>query len=455
MKGSPMGDSLSYAPDWRGDETLYSWAAGFHQAVGNGSARDTGRLLFGAEHACRDHDAPTKLSHFVQVTRGRLGDVPWILRHRTPLALFVPFLSLERSNVLASRMLSAEGVGWSVLCGMPASSLNDRMSMRYCPACLTRDMDEWGSVRWRLPHQLLGAWLCLEHRSVLVEARARGSEWILPETGGEQFLPPTPDAEQLESIRRMALLASRIVGRTRLDVDVIRQCILGHLREQGVTCWLHPLDRATLATWFAASPIAGWMGGVSAPLQKLSNGHWVYDVLRNRVGDHPIKWMLLWTALFSNDSDPNHQRFLDPQCAPHWDANGQGCIWDAASCKVPSDVAQLIASSSTLRDAAAALGLTVFSLRKRLADLGTSARVFRLDSSLEHRRRRAMDAIGNYIAEHPTCSKADIHRDCKAAVSWLRSNDPGLFSTAVGVINDRRPRQMELIPIDAPAGPTF
>jgi hypothetical protein len=55
-----------------------------------------------------------------------------------------------------------------------------------------------------------------------------------------------------------------------------------------------------------------------------------------------------------------------------------------------------------------------------------------------------MGAISNYIAEHPTCSKAGIHRNCKAAVSWIRANDPDLFSQAVGSVDDRHSRQMEL-----------
>ncbi|MDC8774561.1 hypothetical protein [Roseateles albus] len=57
-----------------------------------------------------------------------------------------------------------------------------------------------------------------------------------------------------------------------------------------------------------------------------------------------------------------------------------------------------------------------------------------------------MDAISAYIAEHPTCSRADIHRECKAAVSWIRANDPELFSLAVESIDDQQSRQLQLIP---------
>ena len=156
--------------------------------------------------------------------------------------------------------------------------------------------------------------------------------------------------------------------------------------------------------------------------------------------------MLIWSTLFADEDEmASHRRFINPGSAPHWDASGQGTIWGASSAAVPPDIQRVITEAATLKDAASSLGLTVFSLRRRLAELGTSARVFRLGSDLEHRRSRAMAAISAYIAEHPTCSRADIHRDCKAAVSWIRANDPALFPMVVEAIDDRQSRQLPLI----------
>ena len=245
----------------------------------------------------------------------------------------------------------------------------------------------------------------------------------------------------------MAALALSLVGAAPLDIGAIRQAVLIGLRDHGVTNWTHPIDKLRLATWFAQSPIADWMRSSNGPWQRLVSGSWIHDLLRNRVGDHPLKWMLLWSTLFANDDEAaSHRRFISPDSAPHWDASGQGKIWGASSAVVPHDIQRVITEAATLKDAASSLGLTVFSLRKRLAELGTSARVFRLGTSLEHRRSRAMAAIGDYIAAHPTCSRADIHRDCKAAVSWIRANDPDLFLVAVEAIDDRQSRQLQLIP---------
>lgn len=442
-----MSAPLAFIPDWRADETLYSWVAGFHAMLGNGSTSDTGELLFGARHACKERDAPADLHHFVNVTRGELGDVGSVLLTRTPIGLFAPFLSAPRQQVLADCIRGADGAGWRTLCGMPASCLGDPLALHYCEACVAEDVSTWDWPRWRLSHQLVGAWICLDHGYLLKTLKSPAWHWHLPPTepSGVHTLPL--DQRQADGLRRVATLALRLIGAEPLDIGSIRQAVLVGLRDHGVTSWTHPLDKSQLASWFAQSPIAAWIGSSNGPWQHLATGTWVHDLLRNRVGDHPLKWMLLWTTLFAEEDEvASHRRFIDPGSAPYWDASGQGTIWGASNSAVPPDIQRVITEAVTLKEAASALGLTVFSLRRRLAELGTSARVFRLDSSLDNRRSRAMGAISNYIAEHPNCSRADIHRDCKAAVSWIRANDSGLFSLAVRSLDDRQSRQLQLIP---------
>jgi hypothetical protein len=438
--------SLAYIPDWRADETLYSWVAGFHATYGNGSTTDTAALLFGARHACKERDAPTNLHHFVKATGGELGDVRSVLLTRTPIGLFAPFLSAPRQQLLADRLRGAEGAGWRTLCGMPASCLGDPLALHYCEACVAEDVSTWGWPRWRLPHQLVGAWICLDHGCVLKTLKSTVWHWHLPPTEPQGTHTAPLNQRQADGLRRVATLALRLIGAEPLDIGSIRQAVLVGLRDHGVTSWTHPLDESQLASWFAQSPIAAWMGSSNGPWQRLATGTWVHDLLRNRVGDHPLKWMLLWSTLFADEDEvASHRRFIDPGSEPHWDASGQGTIWGASNSSVPPDIQRVITEAATLKDAASALGLTVFSLRKRLTELGTSARMFRLDTSFGDRRQRAMETISNYIAGHPTCSRADIHRDCKAAVSWIRANDPASYSLVIEAINSFRSRQMRLV----------
>jgi hypothetical protein len=445
-----MRTPLAYIPAWRGDETLYSWVAAFQVVLGNGSSRDTGALLFGAKHACRERDAPTNLQHFVEVTRGELGTVSSLLLTRTSLGLFAPFLPSSRQQVLSDHLVVAKGLGWRLLCGMPASCLIDPTVQHFCDACVAEDVRIWGLPRWRLAHQLAGAWICLNHGRLLQRLKTTASQWHLPpsEASGKNTMPLAP--AQAAMLTRMAKLALKLSSTEHLDVTAIRQAVLTGLRDSGVTNWAHPMDKSLLASWFAQSPIATWIRSSHGPAQRLASGSWVHDLLRNRVGDHPLKWMLLWCALFATEDDEaSHQRFINPGSAPHWDTSGQGTIWGTSCATVPPDIQRVITEAATLKEAADKLGLNVITLRRRLAELGTNARAFRLDTSFAHRKKRAMDSISNYIAEHPSCARVDIHRHCKAAVEWIRLNDPELFSIAVGSIDHQQSRQLQLLPSDA------
>lgn len=442
-----MAVELAYISDWRSDETLYSWISCFHAVHGNGSARDTGALLFESEHACRDRDAPRNLHHFVRATHSTLGDVQSLLLTRTPIGLFIPFLSASRQQKLNEQLETSAGPGWRLLCGMPASGLHDTSEMRYCEDCIADDVEIWGLPRWRMPHQLPGSWICLDHSRELSSLRTDASHWVLPPIDGKADGRPALEHAQAVALERIASLALRLIGAGTLDVGAIRQAVLMGLRVQGVTTWLHTLDNVHLSAWFSGSAIADWLRRSDGPWQRLASGDWIHDLLRNRIGDHPLKWMILWCTLFSDhDCAASHRRFLDPVSSPHWDASGQATIWGATPPSLPADIHDVIANAATLSEAASILGISVTTLRHRLTDLGTNPRAFRQDASFEQRKQRAVNAIRDYITAHPSCSRADIHKNCKAAVSWIRLNAPDVFEQTVGSMSDQRARQMTLMP---------
>ncbi|WP_342133500.1 TniQ family protein, partial [Hydrogenophaga sp. OTU3427] len=325
-----MVAKLAYIPGWRSDETLYSWISSFHAVHGNGSARDTGALLFDSEHACRDRDAPRNMHHFVDVTNFALGDIESLLFTRTPIGLFIPFLLASRRQKLYAQLESRVGPGWRLLWGMPASGLHDNSAMYYCEDCIKEDMITWGLPRWRLPHQLPGAWVCLEHEQQLRTLRTNASQWVLPPLVRLQNRLPQLEAAQGEMLNRIARLSLQVARAGVVDVASVRQAILLGLREHGVTSWLHPLDKSHLTNWFSHSPVAEWLRRSEGPWQWLASGEWIHDLLRNRVGDHPLKWMILWSTLFADqDVAISHSRFMDPVSSPSWEADGQATVWGA------------------------------------------------------------------------------------------------------------------------------
>ncbi|WP_462389797.1 TniQ family protein [Acidovorax sp. Q11] len=365
-----MATALAYLPSWRGDETLYSWAAGFHAVLGNGSARDTGALLFDAEHACREHDAPSNLHRFVELTNGSLGDVHTLLRTRCPLSLYFPFLSKERRKLMHDKVLGSGIANWRVHFGMPASSLGAANTLRFCDDCVREDLATWGLPRWRLPHQLVGSWMCTQHHRMLRGVQAMSSKWAIPTDRCSTAQPQAPGDLCAESIYRLAQFVECVRHARALDIDAIRQATLTGLRERGIARWTHPLDRELLARWFVGTPLASWLKIQGDSRNALASGNWIYGLLRNRRENHPIKWMLLWCSLFSEQEGAAlAQRFLQPHTTPWWEPNGQGCLWEACGSSVPVDIQQLIEHSDTLETAAHSLGVSVVSLRKKLAAL--------------------------------------------------------------------------------------
>ncbi|WP_342130580.1 hypothetical protein, partial [Hydrogenophaga sp. OTU3427] len=111
---------------------------------------------------------------------------------------------------------------------------------------------------------------------------------------------------------------------------------------------------------------------------------------------------------------------------------------------LPADIHDVIANATTLKEAAQTLGIAVTTLRQRLTQLGTNPRAFRQDSSFERRKRRAVEAIRDYILSNPGCARSDVHVHCKAAVSWIRANAPDMFAPAIESLEDQRSRQMAL-----------
>src|SRR3990167_5090607 len=240
--------SLAYIPAWRSDETLYSWVAGFHAVCGNGSARDTGRLLFDAEHACRERDAPTHLHRFVELTDGKLGDIESLLLNKTSIGLFTPFLPHTRHAAFRARLPRLDGPGWRVLCCMGASALESPV-LRFCDECVQEDQVTWGLPRWRLQHQLVGAWICLDHERLLRTMNLSCSAWLLPPRNTRLGNAPPPNRLQVAHLMRLARFSKRMVGAGALDIENIRLCAINALRDQEITGWSHPLDKTLLAAW--------------------------------------------------------------------------------------------------------------------------------------------------------------------------------------------------------------
>lgn len=61
------------------------------------------------------------------------------------------------------------------------------------------------------------------------------------------------------------------------------------------------------------------------------------------------------------------------------------------------------------------------------------------------RRQRDVNTILRFIAHRPDCTLGDIHRECKAAVSWLRANSPEDLAIATCELQVQSTRKMQTL----------
>lgn len=436
---------LRFIPPWRGDETLYSWAAAFHVVAGNGSTRDTGSLLFGAAHACRDRLAPSGIDEFVRVTSGALGDTESILRGRCPLAQFIPFLPGGRFESMLRHRRDPAFAGWGIQLGMPASKLSSKTRLRSCRMCIADDTHNFGIPRWRLPHQLAGAWVCLEHNCMLAVDSTASSQWLLPHTGAHAGLQSAASSAEAAALQRLAGLSSIACRTDHLDVEALRQSVLARLRDGGVVGWSRKIQRSKLASWFVSKPLSNWLRTLQSPEASLCNGEWIHDLLGRRREDHPLKWLVLWTTVFDEeDQTASHRRFTDPWCAPCWDVNGQGNLWNPSTIDLPIDANRAVANATSLADLAQNMGVATQTLRRRVTTLGGSAGKFRQAQQRPEKTAHVIQSIRNFIDLNPGCTRSDVQRNCRAAVEWARLNSPEAYATATALLEDRTTRQQRL-----------
>lgn len=446
MKSSPR--PLKFLPPWRGDETLYSWAAAFHTVLGNGSARDTGSTLFAAEHACRDKVAPKGIDEFVRVTDGALGDLESVVRRRCSIGQFIPFLPPGRFESMLQQRKHADFGGWGVQLSMPASKLSSSTRLHSCASCVSSDLREFGLPRWRLPHQLSGSWMCLEHDCMLAVEASGASHWLLPKADQGPTLHCPSSASEASALRRLAGLSEIAFQAPQLNVEVMRQSIINGLRERGVVSWSRKLAHSALAAWFVAAPISRWLRELKTPESSLSSGEWIHDLLGRRREGHPLKWLLLWTTAFDDeDQAASHRRFVDPLAAPCWDVDGQGNLWDPSSTNLPVGTNQMVIDAPTLADVANSMGIAPETLRKRIGRLGSDGGAFRSVHRRPEKASAAVQAIQEFIEKNPGCTRSEVHRKCKAAVEWIRLNSPETYAVATLPLENRTAGQ-QWLPFD-------
>jgi hypothetical protein len=439
-------ESLPLIPAWRGDETLYSWAGWFHRTLGGGSPRETGTALFGVAHAYKDYGAPTKIQCFCNATGGLLGDARSVLLKRTVLGAYYPFLRADQRAMFDVLLQSPKPTSWLTRFGMRASALDSTKLLRWCPECAVDDIDRWRLARWRVPHQLPGAWWCIDHGCLLMTHEPQHATWTAPPTNER----PDPHGRKLAqkhaaALHAMASLALGLVGTSSVDVPMLKRAVLSSLREQGVISNGKPLGAPALRRWFIDTPSYQALIQVDTPLANRLDSDWIYEALLKRRVGHPLLWVILWTAAHAGHLVPDLiHGFHHPERMLSWNDDGQGMLWIEADLRGDATVQQIVLNASSVREAAEQLLVSPTAVRRYLRDAQCNSTLLRAQCHRDVREAKAIEEIKGLMQSVPTTTRADVHRDCKGAVNWLRRWNPGLLDELLALVPEVRARQQVL-----------
>jgi hypothetical protein len=291
--------SLEFLPDWLPDETLFSLASRYHRLTGHVAGRHTSKILFGSARSGYQHDFPSGIDHFVQVTDGNYGQSNRIIRSRTLLPYYLAFKNRRVARDAVAAMRSQRIGHLKYRLGILTSGARAHHPLRMCNDCMNEDQSNVGVGYWHLSHQFPGVLVCSKHKQAL---RVSG----LKSTGVKRFgffLPDDTDAclidvcvqadsrvsALLQSIAAISGHASR-VGRTgHLRLDTFRKtCDIEFLRRGYLS------DNGRIRQKMASTDFAQFV----APIARLSE----FEAIPRE--PRTISYML--TRLHSQSADPPH-----------------------------------------------------------------------------------------------------------------------------------------------------
>jgi len=408
------------------------------------STKDTGRILFGIGHAYRELAVSTNLSHFSKVTNGSLGSTRDILLRRTSLGAFYPFLRREQKKAFEDFLaISDKKVAWFHRYGMRNSALGGN-EMRWCPVCVKRDVEIWGTSTWRTPHQLPGAWWCVEHDTLLQAFEQKRAEWSMP---GEPILGDDCDLSfhEREVMKTLSALAASLIGVFSVDLSSIKNLILTRLREMGVLSFMKPINPVDLSGWFDRTSLASAIKKLDSKLLPVTSRTWVYELLLNRRADHPLLWMILWVSAYEGVlKEIVVASFHGYRSTQPWQEDGQGLLWNEDVFRGDTRIQEIIRQASTLQDAARQLNVSITTVKKYMKKAQFNARYVR---DLDHKNARLLSAtseIETYVKLNPTATRNEVRSQCQSALVWLKTWAPETVGAIWEKIPEKNPIQQSL-----------
>lgn len=225
-------------------ETLYSWCARYHRLNGGNNPRASSRRLFGHPTAALRPELPGHLANFQNNTHQYLGRLDDLLRQRTVLGFYAPFLSSNGITEIAHHLASGNCVAARALLGLSKDGQATRASLRFCPECIEEQLAAYAISWWQTKHLWPSICICQKHGCLLIQAKDEllnrsSADFVLAHELDASRVNLAPDATpaQRQLLDSIASWTTALVNRTdsSLDESALRLTYLLRAKQRG---WL-------------------------------------------------------------------------------------------------------------------------------------------------------------------------------------------------------------------------
>lgn len=238
---------ISYFVDGYPDELLYSMAARYAMHLRLPSHMTVYEQWFGTQASNAVIDFPARLDRLVQALPPQHAyTADWLIDHHTLYPFYAAFLPEERAQALRAGMRGAgQSLHW--IAGVAHCTIKRPQWLRFCPACVEADRQQYGETYWHRCHQVPAVLVCPHHAGFLQASRvsvhsgAGRKQLILHErfVAAEQALPillPAADTTPVPRVLVQIAQDAFWLLRCRLERDYawIHQQYRALLRQQGV-----------------------------------------------------------------------------------------------------------------------------------------------------------------------------------------------------------------------------
>jgi len=248
---------LGYFPSPRPGELLYSVLARYSAALGSAGPKAIMRNVFDRANAIATTDLPNDLASLVKrlPTEFGIGCDELIERH----TLFPYYTAFQSAAIKERARSSMTGIGGSLhlQLGISTFKVPRPAALQFCPECLPEMHLLWGTLHWRIAHQLPGVLVCADHGSRLrrspvnlVSANrhhfAPAGEYSCP-PGSPPIVAPLSGAERDHAIMLAEASVALLNGQTEYDsLDQIRDDYRASLARIGLVRGRLKIDQRSL-----------------------------------------------------------------------------------------------------------------------------------------------------------------------------------------------------------------